>query len=320
LADRQKEPAMMSPAELKQRLQSVVAFAPTPFRAQDLEIDFRGFRDNMDYLAQSGVPWIAVAGFVGEYSALIPQEYSALIRTAADVVRGRSGIIAGVGGGTNPACEAARAAQESGADCAMILPPYLVQPTPSGLLEYFRAVAGSVRIGVMIHSMPGIAFAPDLIEQAADISNIVSYKDEIGDLRAFDETVSRIGDRLVYVNGKAEMMMIYFFLAGATCNATAIGNFDPQLALAAARSARERKYEEVKELLLPKARSWYRLREKNRAYLISLTKASMDLAGLCGGAVRPPLSEISPEDKHELRCLMDKLGYIDFAKAGARRV
>jgi 5-dehydro-4-deoxyglucarate dehydratase len=309
---------MMDPAELKQRLQGVVAFAPTPFRRPSLEIDREGFRGNLDYLAQNGIPWIAVAGFVGEYSALNPQEYATLIQTAADVVKGRSRIIAGVGGGTNIAREAARVAQEQGADCAMILPPYLVQPTPSGLLEHFRAVAESVQIGVMIHSMPGVAFTPELIEQAAEIPNIVSYKDEIGDLRAFDETVSRVGDRLVYVNGKAEMMMIYFFLAGATCNATAIGNFDPQLALAAARTAREGKFAEVKKHLLPKARPWYRIREKNRAYLISLTKASMDLAGLCGGAVRPPLSEIASEDRHELRCLMERLGYIDCVRAGAR--
>ena len=311
---------MINPAELKQRLQSVVAFAPTPFRAQDLEIDLQGFRENLDYLAQNGVPWIAVAGFVGEYSALNPREYALLLRTAVDAVKGRSNIVGGVGGGTYLAMEAARAAQESGAECAMILPPYLVQPTPPGLIEHFRAIANSVRIGLMIHSMPGVAFTPELIEQAAEIPNLVAYKDEIGDLRAFDETVSRMGDRLVYVNGKAEMMMICYYVAGATCNATAIGNFDPQLALTAAGAAREGKYEEVKRLLLHRARPWYRLREKNRAYLISLTKASMDLAGLCGGAVRPPLSEIAPEDKRELHCLMDKLGYIDFVKAGARRI
>lgn len=310
----------MNPAELKQKLQGVVAFAPTPFRSQNLEIDLQGFRENMDYLAQNGVPWIAVAGFVGEYSALTTQEYALVVRTAVDAVNGRSNIVAGVGGGTSVAIEAARIAQESGADCAMILPPYLVQPTPTGLIEHFRAISQSVRIGVMIHSMPGVAFSPELIEKAAEIPNVVAYKDEIGDLRVFDEIVSRVGDRLVYVNGKAEMMMIYFFLAGATCNATAIGNFDPQLSLTAANAAREGKYEELKKILLPKARPWYRLREKNRAYLISLTKASMDLVGLCGGAVRPPLSEISAEDQLQLRNLMEDLGYIDFVKAGARRL
>ena len=308
---------MLDPLELKERLRGVVAFAPTPFRRGNLEIDLAGFRRNMDYLAQNGMPWIAVAGFVGEYSALTPREYAELVQAAADVVKGKSNIIAGVGGGTHLACEAARVAQEKGAACAMILPPYLVQPTPVGLVEHFRTIAESVKIGVMIHSMPGVAFTPELIEEAAETPNIVSYKDEVGDLRLFDETVSRVGDRLVYVNGKAEMMMPYYFLAGATCNATAIGNFDPQLALAACRAASDGDYGLVAELLAPKARPWYRLREKNRSYLISLSKASMELAGLCGGAVRPPLSEIAPEDQIQLRDLMEELGYMQWAGTGA---
>ena len=308
---------MVDPTELKERLRGVVAFAPTPFRREDQEIDLAGFRHNMDYLAQNGIPWIAVAGFVGEYSALAPQEYTELVRAAADVVKGKSNIIAGVGGGTHLAREVARAAQDQGADCLMILPPYLVQPTPTGLVEHFRTIAESTQLGVMIHSMPGIAFTPELVEKVAETPNIVSYKDESGDLRMFDETVSRMGERLVYVNGKAEMMMAYYFLAGATCNATAIGNFDPLLALAACRAALDGDYGKVRELLLPKARPWYRLREKNRAYLISLTKASMELAGLCGGTVRPPLSEITHEDQIQLRSLMEKLGYVQWVRTGA---
>lgn len=308
---------MIDPTELKERLRGVVAFAPTPFRRDNLEIDLAGFRGNMDYLSQNGIPWIAVAGFVGEYSALSAHEYAGLIHTAVDVVKGKSNIIAGVGGGTHMAREVARLAQDQGADCAMILPPYLVEPTPTGLVEHFRTIAQSIQIGVMIHSMPGLAFTPDLIEKAAETSNIISYKDEVGDLRMFDETVNRLGDRLVYVNGKAEMMMPYYFLAGATCNATAIGNFDPVLALAAWRAARGGDVEAVRELLNPKARPWYRLREKNRAYLISLTKATMELAGLCGGTVRPPLSEITREDQIQLQTLMEELGYVQWARMGA---
>ena len=307
---------MIDPTELKGELRGPMAFAPTPFRREDLEIDLAGFRHNMDYLAQNGIPWIAVAGFVGEYSALTPREYAQLVRTAADVVKGKSKIIAGVGGGTHVAREVAGVAQDQGADCVMILPPFLVQPTPAGLVEHLRSIAESIKLGVMIHSMPGFTFTPDIVEKVAESPNVVSYKDESGDLRMFDETVSRIGDRLVYVNGKAEMMMVYYFLAGATCNATAIGNFDPALALSACQAALEGEYGKVKELLLPKARPWYRLREKNRAYLISLTKASMDLAGLCGGTVRPPLSEITPEDLIQLRNLMEALGYIQWARTG----
>src|SRR5579864_4383225 len=99
---------MIDPTELKMRLRGVVTFAPTPFRRDKLELDLAGFRDNMDYLAQNGLPWIAVAGFVGEYSALAPREYAELVKTAADVVKGKSNIIAGVGGGTHMARQAAR--------------------------------------------------------------------------------------------------------------------------------------------------------------------------------------------------------------------
>ena len=307
---------MLDPAELKEKLRGVIAFAPTPFRRDDLEIDLAGFRNNLDYLAQNGIPWIAVAGFVGEYSALSPREYAELVRTAADVVKGKSRLIAGVGGGTHLAREAALVAQEQGVECAMVLPPYLVEPTPAGIVEHFRTIAASVKIGVMIHSMPGMAFTPELIEKVAETPNIVSYKDEAGDLRMFDETVSRVGERLVYVNGKAEMMMPYYFSAGATCSGTAIGNFDPLLALAACQAALDADYERVRKLLLPKARPWYRLREKNRAYLIALTKASMELAGLCGGTVRPPLSSISREDQIRLQSLMEELGYVQWAKTG----
>lgn len=308
---------MLDPTELKEKLRGVIAFAPTPFRRDDLEIDWAGFRSNLDYLVQNGIPWIAVGGFVGEYSALSPREYTELVKTASGVVKGKSNLIAGIGGGTQLAREAGRVAQEQGADCAMVLPPYLVEPTPAGILEHFRTVAESVTIGVMIHSMPGMAFTPELIEKVTEISNVVSYKDEAGDLRMFDETVNRIGKRLVYVNGKAEMMMPYYFSAGATCSGSAIGNFDPSLALAACHAALDADYERVKELLLPKARPWYRLREKNRTYLISLTKASMELAGLCGGTVRPPLSDISCEDQLQLRNLMEEIGYLQWAKTGA---
>ncbi|HEV2498154.1 MAG TPA: dihydrodipicolinate synthase family protein [Terriglobia bacterium] len=300
---------MLHPIELKERLRGVIVFAPTPFCRQDKEIDFAGFRSNLDYLIQNGIPSIAIAGFAGEYSALTPREYSDLVKAAADVVGGKANLIAGAGGGMHLACAAARAAQEGGADCVMTLPPYLVTPSPAGLLEHFRAVAESIQIALMIHSMPGSVLTPDLVQSLSETPNVIAYKDESGDLRTFDEVVHRVGERLLYVNGKAEMMMSCYFVAGATSNASAIGNFDPSLALAAFQAALAGDYRRVDELLLPKARPWYRLREKSASYLIPVAKASMELAGLCGGTVRPPLSDISPEDQKNLEVLMDKLGY-----------
>ncbi len=301
---------MIHPPELKQKLRGVVVFAPTPFRPGDMEINFVGLRSNLDYLVQNGIPTIAIAGYAGEYSALTASEYVELVKVAADVVNGKANLVVGAGGGMHAACAAARAAQDYGADCVMTLPPYLMIPTPAGLRNHFSAVAKSIQIALMIHSMPGSFFTPALVKHLAEIPNVVAFKDESGNLRTFDEIVHEVGDRLIYVNGKTEMMMSCYFVAGATSNASAIGNFDPSLALTSCEAALSGNYRGVKELLSPRARPWYRLREKDPAYLIALTKASMVHAGLCGGAVRPPLSDLSLEDQKNLELLMDELGYL----------
>jgi 5-dehydro-4-deoxyglucarate dehydratase len=252
---------MLHLLELKERLRGVIVFAPTPFRPGDMEIDFAGFRRNLDYLVQNRISTIAIAGFAGEYSALTSQEYVELVKAAADVLNNKAILVVGAGGGMHTACAAARAAQDYGADCIMTLPPYLVIPTPAGLRDHFRAVAKSVQIGVMIHSMPGSFFTPTLVKDLAEVPNVVAFKDESGDLRMFDEIVQRLGARLIYVNGKTEMMMCCYFVAGATSNASAIGNFDPSLALASFEAALAGDYRRVNELLLPRARPWYRIRE-----------------------------------------------------------
>jgi dihydrodipicolinate synthase/N-acetylneuraminate lyase len=55
---------------------------------------------------------------------------------------------------------------------------------------------------------------------------------------------------------------------------------------------------------------WYELRQRERAFLISVSKASMSLMGLSGGAVRPPLSDLTGAVHDELEQLMHTVGYL----------
>jgi 5-dehydro-4-deoxyglucarate dehydratase len=302
---------LLSPDELKHRLPGTLVFAPTPFDPQTLDLDLPGLRGNLEFLAAGGISAVAIAGFVGEYSALDAAEYAAVVRTAREVLGSEAVVVAGVGVGLALATECAALAEANGADCIMLLPPYLVEPSEEGTVAYTRALAETTRLGLMLHSMPGHPFAPGLIERLADIPGVVSYKDELGDLRGFAEIVDRIGDRLVYVNGRAEPVMGYYAAAGATVLASAIGNFDPSLALAAHSAARDLDFARLQSVLAPRAMPWYRLRERNRGYLISVSKASMTLLGLAGGAVRPPLSNLRPEVQDELRALLTETNYLE---------
>jgi 5-dehydro-4-deoxyglucarate dehydratase len=288
-----------------------MVFAPTPFDAKTLELDLAGFRRNLEFIAEGGIQAVAVAEFVGEFSALDRAEYEAVLQTAREAFGPDRLIVAGVGFGTALAKEYAVAAERHGADCVMLLPPYLVEPTEDGLVAHTRAVAGATRLGLMVHSMPGYPFSARLVERLAAIPGVVSYKDELGDVRGFAEIADHVGDQLVYVNGRAEPVMAYYAAAGATVLATAIGNFDPALALAAYSAAATQDFEGLRALLAPRATPWYRLRERNRGFLISVSKASMNLMGLAGGSVRPPLSGLEPEVERELVELLTQTAYLE---------
>ena len=306
----------LSPQDLREQLSGVLVFAPTPFEPGTMALDLAGFRLNMEFLAAAGIRAVAVAGFVGEYSALGPQEYLSVVRTAREAFGNDGLVVAGVGVGAGLAREHAAAAESAGADCVMLLPPYLVQPSDDGLVAYTAMVARATRCGVMVHSMPSYPFTPDLVERLADVPGVVAYKDELGDVGNFRQVASRVGGRLAYVNGRAEPVMAEYAAAGATVLATAIGNFDPALALSAYAALTADGPDALAAVLAPRATPWYELRQRERAYLISVSKASMSLMGLSGGRVRPPLSDLPDAVQGELVQLMHSVGYRNPVEAG----
>jgi 5-dehydro-4-deoxyglucarate dehydratase len=303
------------PQDVRAQLSGVLVFAPTPFQPGTLALDLVGFRRNMEFLASAGIRAVAVAGFVGEYSALAPEEYRSVVRTAREALGAEGLVVAGVGVGAGLAAEHAAAAESEGADCVMLLPPYLVQPSDEGLVGYTEMVARSTRCGVMVHSMPSYPFTPDLVERLAEVPGVVAYKDELGDVDNFRRVTARVGDRLAYVNGRAEPVMAEYAAAGATVLATAIGNFDPGLALSAYAALAHDGPGALAAVLAPRATPWYELRQRERAFLISVSKASMSLMGLSGGAVRPPLTDLTDVVQDELVQLMHTVGYLESLEA-----
>ena len=49
----------------------------------------------------------------------------------------------------------------------------------------------------------------------------------------------------------------------------------------------------------------YSIRSRRKGYEVSTMKVLMDLAGLRGGPVRPPLVTVTAEERDELRAILD---------------
>ncbi len=302
---------MISPSEVQARLAGVMPFVPTPFREQDQELDLAGLQANLEFLLQHGVKILGMCGFAGEFGALTFDEYSRVVQAAVEIARGRALVVAGVGHATKTAIERAQRAQALGADCIMLLPPFVADPPAEGLYRHLKAIAESVDIAVMLHSMPGGAvLVPEVIERLAELQNVVAYKDELHDIRIFNDIRTRLGERLVYVSANGEKLIRYYFLDDIGVLATAMGNFDPETIQQVYDYAAAGEAAALNKLLATRITPWYQLREKDRAYLIAVTKETMNLVNLRGGVPRYPLWHIADADRDKLVQLLGQLGYL----------
>jgi len=203
----------MDREQLKDKLLGIMPFAPTPFRKSDLEVDLAGFRQNIRFLVDHGVESIGVCGFVGEFAAISLEEYSRLIKAAVEIANGQTAIVGGVGHGTKMATAYAQAAQSLGADCVMLLPPYVADAPADGLYQHYKAIAQSVEIGVMLHSLPGGTnnLTPTVIDRLAELPNVIAYKDELRDInRSENDTIYPIpGDVFLFARDHGVELVVY---------------------------------------------------------------------------------------------------------------
>ena len=107
------------------------------------------------YLIESGAHGIAIFGNASEGYALSEGEKASLMKLIIGEVRGRVPVFVSTGHtGTHVAVQLSKAAEDSGADGLMILPPYFLKPTAEDLFDYYQAISNAVSIPIMIQDAP----------------------------------------------------------------------------------------------------------------------------------------------------------------------
>ena len=296
----------MLPADLKARLTGVLAFAPTPFTEDD-RVDLDGLGRHVDQLCRDGVGAIVIAGGVGEFYALDAVEHRACVAVAVEAAAGRVPVIAGVGHSTAIACRLASAAAEAGADGLMVNPLYFITPELEGLRRHYAAVGAAAGLGLIAFSTRSTPLGAPALEQLAAVEQLVALKDENGDLRLFVEAMEALGDRLVWINGMAELLAAPYFGAGAAAMTSGIVNFAPELVLALWDAGAAGRLDVVRELVATRIRPLARLRELRPGYHVTVVKEAMNLRGLPGGQVRPPLVPLALDARAELEQALARL-------------
>ena len=294
----------MNPLELRSRLAGVIAFPITPFKA-DFSLDIPGLHENLDRLLAQPVSAVVAAGGTGEMYALTPEEHLEVISATVQAARGRVPVIAGVGFGQRLGAELAVAAANAGAGGILIFPPYYPNADDEGLLEYYRAIASAISLGVLIYSRDWAHFSPTMVERLTTITNLIAWKDGQGDIRRLQSIMNHVGERLTWIGGAGDDMVAAYYSTGIRAFTSSIASVAPRLSLSLHELAAANRSEELTELMNRCVIPLYSIRSRRKGYEVSTMKVLMDLAGLCGGPVRPPLVTVSDAEREELRAILD---------------
>jgi 5-dehydro-4-deoxyglucarate dehydratase len=295
----------MQPNELRSCLQGVISFPVTPFKA-DHSLDLEGLRVNVCSLLRHPICAIVAAAGTGELYSLSPAEHLEVVKTTVAEVNRRVPVIAGTGFNPPVAAELARQAAAAGASGILAFPPYYPGPDDDGLVAYYRGIAEATSLGMLIYSRDWFNPGPPLVARLAEIPNLIAWKDGQADLRRYQMIRQRVGNRLHWIGGAGDDMVPGYYSMGIRTYTSSVANVAPRLSLrlhevAAAGSSKELATL-MDELIIP----LYALRARRKGYEVSAMKAMMDMIGLAGGPVRPPLVDLRPDEIELVRGMIER--------------
>jgi 5-dehydro-4-deoxyglucarate dehydratase len=293
----------MNPTTLRNKLSGVIAFPVTPFK-DNLSLDLPGLHHNLTKLLEHPISAVVAAGGTGEMYSLTPAEYTRVIELTTLAVEDRVPVIAGVGFGQRLGVEMAQAAEKAGANGILVFPPYYPHAEDDGLVEYYRAIGKATRLGMLIYSRDWANFSPSMVERLTSIPSLVAWKDGQGDIRRLQAIMNRVGDRLHWIGGRGDDMVAAYYSIGVKTFSSSIATVAPRLSLKLCELADDGDGEALTVLLDQCVIPLYALRARRNGYEVSAMKAMMDMVGLNGGPVRPPLVNVSGEDEDELRTIL----------------
>ncbi|NCU04369.1 MAG: dihydrodipicolinate synthase family protein, partial [Chitinophagaceae bacterium] len=149
----------------------------TPFTAAD-EIDLPMFEKNLQAQLDAGVHGVIVGGSLGEASTITTEEKEQLVKHAVQFLNGRIPVIMNIAESTTRvAMQQAANAKALGAAGLMLLPPMRYKSDDRETVEYFKTIAKSTDLPIMIYNNPvdyKIDVTLDMFEQLIECSNITA--------------------------------------------------------------------------------------------------------------------------------------------------
>ena len=270
---------------------SIVALV-TPMH-DDLSVDYPALRRLIDWHIAEGTDCIGVVGTTGESPTVTVQEHCEIIRVAVEHSKGRIPIMAGTGGNsTAEAIELARYARTVGADCSLSVVPYYNKPSQEGIFQHFKAIAEAVDIPMVLYNVPGRTVAdmqPETALRLAAIPGVIGIKEASGNIERACTLIKAAPKGFSIYSGD-DGTAVALMLLGGHGNVSVTANVAPRAMHALCMAAIAGRARDAAHLQ-------FRLLSLHKNLFIepspAPTKWAMARMGLCGAALRLPITPLS---------------------------
>ncbi|HEY2900723.1 MAG TPA: dihydrodipicolinate synthase family protein [Polyangia bacterium] len=296
----------MRPEELRGKLRGVIGFPVTPFKG-DLSLDLPAYRKNLQEMLKYPFAAVVAAGGTGEVYSLTPAEHLEVVKATVEEARGRVPVIAGTGFNRAIGIGLAQESARAGADAILALPPYYPNADEEGLAEYYAAIGAATPLAFLVYSRDWVAPSPAWVEKlAAKVPTLTAWKDGQADMRKYHQIINRVGDRLYWIGGAGDDCVPGYYALGIRTYTSSISVVAPKLAIQLHEVAAAGDQATLAKLMSEYVLPLYAFRGSRKGYEVTVMKEMMTLAGLHGGAVRPPLPNMRPAELTELKSIVEK--------------
>ncbi|MFP4546161.1 MAG: 4-hydroxy-tetrahydrodipicolinate synthase [Methanomassiliicoccales archaeon] len=291
-------------------LEGVFPALITPF-TKERDVNEEKFREHIRNIHEH-VDGFVPCGTTGEFDYLTMEERKRLFDICIEEAEGKP-VIAGTGApGTKQVIELTRYAEEAGADASLVVTPYFIHPSDKGIFEHFWQVERSTDLPLILYNIPpavGGVLPRRVVEDLAEMDNVVALKDSSGDLPYTMEIIEKVKGNIDVLVGNDEVVLPS--LAGG-CKGMILGsaNVYPDIWQRVFQAFKEGDMDTARELQ-------FEVQKLSRIFVryggMVPIKAALRYMGTSMGRTRHPLVEggvILHEDREEIKLELEKIGKI----------
>jgi 4-hydroxy-tetrahydrodipicolinate synthase len=166
----------------------------------------------------AGVHVLVPCGTTGESPTLSADERRRIVEIAVEEAAGRARVLAGAGGyDTRDVVHAAGEMAKAGAHGILSVTPYYNKPTPDGLVEHYKAIAGATALPVVLYNVPGRTgcnIDPATLVRLAAIPNVVGVKEASGNITQIAEICRSVPPDFLVLSGDDAIALPLMALGG----------------------------------------------------------------------------------------------------------